>query len=59
MKDQKKHPDDEQRNETQRKSKKPLQPDQPLGSITSSGDNVRRPELGPDTPPDEQTKGNP
>lgn len=59
MKDKKKHKTVEEKAASQKQGKAPIQPEKPVGKITSSGENVRRPHLETDTPPDEQTKGNP
>lgn len=59
MEENKKHQPEEKKSETQKQDKTPIQPEKPVGEITSSGDNVRRPEHGADIPPEDQTKGNP
>ena len=58
MENEKRHPEKEAAN-NQEEGKTPVQPDEPVGDITSSGDTVRRPDHVLATSPEEQTKGNP
>ncbi|GAB3533306.1 hypothetical protein GCM10027443_18590 [Pontibacter brevis] len=59
MKENRQHQAAEVQNKEQKQGKKPVQPEEPVGNITSSEDNVRRPEHDANIPPEEQTKGNP
>ena len=58
MKKDKKHHQGEEKRVIKKEAKTPVQPDEPVGEITSSGNTARFPERD-DTPADEQTKGNP
>ncbi|MFD2999257.1 hypothetical protein ACFS7Z_02705 [Pontibacter toksunensis] len=58
MKEKKAHHSTEEKAEAQKQHKGPVQPEAPVGHITSSEDTVRIPDKD-DTPPEEQTRGNP
>ena len=58
MKENKEQQPTEEKNISQEQQKRPVQPEEPVGEITSSNDFVRLPDKD-DTPPDEQTRGNP
>lgn len=47
-----------ERKDAQKQHEIPVQPEEPVGEITSSNDSALFPDKD-DTPPDEQTKGNP
>lgn len=59
MEENKKLRDGKEKASSQKEDKVPTQPEAPVGSISSSDDKARLPEHTNDTPPDEQTKGNP
>ncbi|RDV13947.1 hypothetical protein DXT99_16725 [Pontibacter diazotrophicus] len=59
MEENKKHREGKGKASVQKEEKVPTQPETPVGNITSSDDTARLPDHTVDTPPDEQTKGNP
>lgn len=59
MEENKKHHQGEEKPGAKKERGAPVQPEQPVGNITSSDDSARLPDNKKDTPPDEQTMGNP
>lgn len=58
MKENKENHLSEKEKDAQKQHKVPVQPKEPVGETTSSNDSARLPDKD-DTPPDEQTRGNP
>ncbi|WP_162053027.1 hypothetical protein [Pontibacter pamirensis] len=59
MEKNKKHREGKEKVSESKEDKVPTQPEAPVGNITSNDDPARLPDHTLDTPPDEQTKGNP
>lgn len=59
MEENKKPHTDKEEVNAQKQDKAPKQPDAPIGNITSKDDTTRLPDNEKETPPEEQTRGNP
>lgn len=58
MKENNENQSNKEKKDVQKQHKAPVQPEEPIGEITSSNDSALFPDKD-DTPPEEQTRGNP